>query len=146
MTPEPPANVSSRKAAIDPVTHLVLLPILLFNLGTSVSLAIRAHGHHRVAHAVAVLVALALILLNTKTRTYALRVQDRVIRLEERLRISALVSVEAAYALSTSQLIGLRFASDAELPALVRRTLDERLTRKQIKDSIQSWRPDPERI
>ncbi len=80
-------------------------------------------------------------------RTSALGVQDRVIRLEERLRLTALgVSHATSYALTERQLIGLRFASDAELPALAERAVREKLTEKQIKASIQSWRADYYRI
>jgi hypothetical protein len=84
-----------------------------------------------------------------KSRIYSLKVQDRVIRLEERMRLDALLP-EALRAriheLSVDQLVGLRFASDAEIPTLVETTLDKGLTRKQIKERIQSWRPDYWRV
>jgi hypothetical protein len=86
------------------------------------------------------------LLLTFKTRIYSLANQDRIIRLEERLRIAALVPAADVLKLSTKQLIALRFASDAELPALVGRTLAENLDPKAIKRSIATWRPDYHRI
>ena len=83
-------------------------------------------------------------------RIFALGVQDRVIRLEERIRLERLLPDDLkghVEDLTTDQLIGLRFASDGELPGLVRRVLDgEFEDRKAIKQAVQNWRADQQRI
>jgi hypothetical protein len=84
-----------------------------------------------------------------RIRNYALRVQDRVIRLEERLRLMSVLPepLRARIGeLTVQQLIGLRFASDQELPGLVQRALDEKLSPADIKKSVVTWRPDYSRI
>jgi hypothetical protein len=133
-------------ARFDPSFHFFLLPLGLAAIVLSIIVLVRAPG---IASALGVVLAIGLVMIAGKTRGYALKVQDRVIRLEERLRLSMLLP-EAAKPriaeLTESQLIALRFASDAELPALAMRALNEGLTNKQIKTSIQNWRPDYFRV
>ena len=84
-----------------------------------------------------------------KMRIYSLTVQDRVIRLEEQLRMTKVLSPaqhELIPQLTRRQLVALRFASDAELPGLVQRCVAEKLDGKQIKQSIKEWRGDYHRV
>lgn len=93
-----------------------------------------------------VILAAALVVLALQARLFALTVQDRVIRLEERLRYERVLTEELRWRadeLTVDQFIALRFASDDELPALMKKVLDEKITaRKSIKQVIKNWRPD----
>ncbi len=136
----------SNHTRIDPAFHYFLAPVLLITLVATVVHLVR---HPHLGSLWRVVLALALVVLAVKARTYALKAQDRVIRLEERLRLAALLPepLRARIGeLQIRQLIALRFASDAELPALVERALTEKLTEKQIKQAVQNWRPDEYRV
>jgi hypothetical protein len=141
-TPQTYAN----HARLDPPFHYVLAPLTLIAIILSIISLVRHPGLDTILWLV---MAIALFLTAWKARSYALKAQDRVIRLEERLRLAMLLP-EAARPritdLTEPQLIALRFAPDAELPALAMRALNEGLTNKQIKTSIQSWRADLFRI
>jgi len=91
----------------------------------------------------------AFLVLFFRVRIYALKAQDRIIRLEERLRLSTLLSEPLRSRIGEideKQLIGLRFASDAEAPGLVQAALDEKLSSEEIKKRIKTWRPDTFRV
>jgi Family of unknown function (DUF6526) len=147
-----PQNYSNH-TRLDPPFHFFLIPI--FILGLLMSLIhffahitegdFRDHFHAFLL----IVLAIALLLAVLEERLYALKVQDRVIRLEERLRLGELLSEPLRSRipeLTEDQLVGLRFASDAEIPQLVERTLKENLSRKNIKKAIQNWRPDYWRV
>jgi hypothetical protein len=92
-----------------------------------------------------VVLSIAIWIPVLKLRTYPLKIQDRVIRLEERIRLQALAPAEwhtQIYHLTEDQLIGLRFASDDEVVELAKQALEQKLDRKQIKERIKTWRPD----
>jgi hypothetical protein len=142
----PKEQSAQSHAAWDPMFHYFLAPLFLANFIVSIVLAVRAWPIDPFLHVWGIVMAFALVALAAKTRIYSLADQDRIIRLEERLRVAALAPAADVQKLSTPQLIALRFASDAELPALVARTLAENLDPKSIKQSIISWRPDYQRI
>ena len=131
----------------DPLFHFFLLPVALIGL---VSAVVHFFLHPHPLHSLLLIVfALAVIVAIFKIRLYSLKVQDRVIRLEERLRLATLLP-EALRPripeLTERQLVALRFASDAELPALAQRALNEKLSPDDIKKSIKNWRPDYWRV
>jgi hypothetical protein len=133
----------------EPRFHFFVAPVSLINLVVAIVVLVRHWPHHLLMHFWLVILAIALVLLVTITRTYALKVQDRVIRLEEQLRYLRLLTadqVAAAQALTIKQIIGLRFASDVELPALLQRAVAENLSQKAIKQAITNWRPDTFRV
>lgn len=142
---EKPQNFDNH-ARFDPLFHFFLGPVaLLMVIGTIYQVA-KSPGWMTGAH---VLVALWALVATFKIRLYALKVQDRVIRLEETLRLEKLLP-EAQKSripeLSEPQFIALRFASDAELPGLVEKTLAGKLDNKSIKQAVQNWRPDYFRV
>jgi len=131
---------------VHPIFHFVVLPILLINLIVSIVWLVREPGFTSAWYLV---MAVALIIMALLIRTNPMKVQDRVIRLEERLRLYALLPESQRGRipeLTEDQLVGLRFAPDEELPAIAERALNEKLTRKEIKKAIQNWRPDHWRI
>lgn len=98
------------------------------------------------ATVVAALAAVVLGLVYWYARAFVIAVQDRVIRLEMQLRLQRILPDDLRARLgeiTKGQFIALRFASDAEMPALVRKVLDEKITdQKQIKMAVKDWQPD----
>jgi hypothetical protein len=130
-----------------PLYHFIAGPVLLLNLIWALYRLYRGLPEVPVFdRLLAVLVAAALIAVYLFARTFPLKVQDRVIRLEEQLRLERLLPVDLKprlSELSAGQLVALRFAHDDELPDLTRRVLDQRVTgRDEIKKLIQRWRAD----
>jgi len=125
-----------------PLFHFALAAILLFYLVWTV---VHLIGAPSAQHTVDVVMAVAFAIMFVYIRVFPLRVQDRLIRLEETLRIQRLVPdlAKRIGEFSIGQLVGLRFASDEELPALARKVLDEKLTsRSDIKRMVKHWKPD----
>ena len=146
MSEAQPQNYGNHARFVAPF-HYVAMPILLINFGWSIYRAATAMSAETIIWA---LTALALIIVGLFSRIHALWAQDRVIRLEMRLKLIEVLPDDLKsriYDLSTGQLVALRFASDAELPGLVRRVLDGSLTeQKAIKQAIVNWQADYQRV
>ncbi len=128
----------------DPLYHYVAFALWMLALAMDVRSLWLRHGG--LLHLV---VLFLLLIVMLKVRIYALRVQDRVIRLEETLRMKAILPAEMQgeiQRLKPNQFVGLRFASDGELAARVAEALKEDLGGEAIKKRIQTWRPDEFRV
>jgi hypothetical protein len=130
-------------ARLYPLFHLVALPVLLINFLYAAWRLFQAPG---AAAGWSVVLAFGLLALAGSARTMALTVQDRVIRLEMQLRLSRILPPELQSRiglLTPAHFVALRFASDEELPALVRDVTDGRLhTKKEIKLRVKNWQGD----
>lgn len=147
MPPSGPAQTLENHAKIVPGFHYATTVfVLFFTIWAAIQL-VRDPGFSTVAMAS---LAVAINLIGYYARAFANGNQDRIIRLEERLRMMELLPADLRgriEELTTSQLVALRFASDQELPELTRRVLDEGITdRKIIKGLVQNWRADHHRI
>jgi uncharacterized protein DUF6526 len=127
-----------------PPYHFFVLPVLLINLGFSIFWCVKAW--FTVSGVLSVVFAAALFVGMAMARAMVMRVQDRVIRIEERIRFERLLPANMHARIgefTMDQLVALRFASNAELPELARRVLEEKVNdRKAIKQMIKTWRPD----
>jgi hypothetical protein len=130
-----------------PPFHFFLLPVMLINVVWSIVQFVREPGWDRGWW---IVVSLALVVLAALARTNPLTAQDRIIRLEEQLRYRQLLPADLAQqttALTTGQIIALRFASDEELAGLVRQVLEGQFTKPaEIKRAIKNWRGDMLRV
>jgi uncharacterized protein DUF6526 len=123
--------------------HYVAMPILLANVVVTTVQAVRFPSAWSIW---IVVVSLGLAVGLVASRASTLVVQSRLIALEMRLRLAATLPPELRSRISElrlKQLVGLRFAGDAELPALVERCLNGELTTADsVKREIRDWRPD----
>ena len=131
---------------LDPPFHFFVLPVFAISWILSVVFLVRHFGF---LHCWLVIFNTAILVVVIRFRQYALRVQDRVIRLEERLRLATLLPEPLCpqiAKLSERQFIALRFAADEEVSALVEQTLSANLAPADIKKAIKNWRPDYWRV
>ena len=124
--------------------HFFVIPALVVNLVSSILALVRSE--FAIRGFMGVLTAVALLGMAFYARLFALTVQDRVIRLEERLRLEKLLPEDLKGRIgefTRGQLVAMRFASDGELPVLARKVLTDKVeSRKSIKQMVENWRAD----
>ena len=131
-----------------PMFHGVLLGILFLTLiGAGVNLY-ESWGDHIVLYSASLIVVIVVCLAMTAlfARIFSLKAQDRAIRAEENLRHYVLAGKLLDRRLSVRQIVALRFAPDAEFPALAKRAAQDQMTPDAIKKSVKDWRPDLYRV
>ncbi len=143
-------QVFANHRRFDPWYHFFVAPVVVISFFVALWGFIKSlSGGFSAWAAWNVIVWAAAVTLTLLLRIYPLKTQDRIIRLEERLRLATLLDgpLKARIGeLDGRQLVGLRFAPDAEVPALVKAALDEKLSGEEIKKRVQNWRPDTFRV
>jgi hypothetical protein len=133
-------------ARLIPLWHYIT-PLLLFAiLGGAIVNFIHADEHTHYSAALILTISLVLIILYWYARAFALRAQDRAIRAEENFRHFILTGKPLDKEIRMSQVIGLRFASDEEFPALAKRAVAEKMPQREIKKAIKNWKADHDRV
>ncbi len=146
MPDSKPQNFANHRKLVLPY-HGVAFLLIIVNAGYAAWMTITKFS---VANLMYLLLVAAVFLVFWYARVFAVGVQDRVIRLEERLRFEGLLPDALKPRIgdfTVAQLVGLRFASDAELPALARKVLDENIVKATpIKQAVKDWQPDLHRV
>jgi hypothetical protein len=146
MSDPTPQNFANHRRIV-PMYHIVAFLLIVVNAGYAAWMTVTRFS---VANLMYLLLAVAVFLLFWYARAFATAVQDRVIRLEERLRFERVLPDSLTPRIgdfTVAQLVGLRFASDAELPALARQVLEQHIDdREEIKKKITDWRADHCRV
>jgi hypothetical protein len=143
MANEKAQNLQNHSRLVPPF-HMFVLPVLLLNAGWTIYHLVKAGISFE--SVLGALLAFALLTFALFARVFALTVQDRVIRLEMRLRLAEFLPPDLRPRIpefTVGQLVSLRFAGDAELPAIARKVLDEKMNdRKAIKQLVKDWQGD----
>ena len=133
-------------AQMVPGFHYLTFGLLFALLGGSINYIIKATPENKYLASLVVLIAIIFVMIAWYARTFALKAQDRAIKAEEGLRYFIMTGKAFPSELKLSQIIALRFASDAEYLALLDRAIKENLSNKEIKMAIQNWKADCHRV
>jgi hypothetical protein len=140
---EKPQNLRNHVRVVPPY-HMFVFPVLFVNIGWAIYRVVKFPISFPTVFGV--FLSVALLLLALYARLFVLTVQDRVIRLEMRLRLAEILPPDLRPRIpefTVAQLVSMRFACDAELPALARKVLDDKMSdRKAIKQLVKDWQGD----
>ena len=142
----PVAQNYANHVRFDPLFHFFALPVVGLTVIAAIVHAVQRPNWFSIW---LVVFSVAIVIVTLKARLYALRLQDRLIRLEERVRLERVLNGPLRLRvgeLGEGQLVALRFCCDAELQALVEQTLGKNLSNAEIKKSVKVWRPDYFRV
>jgi hypothetical protein len=138
-----PQNLQNHVRIVPPY-HMFVFPVLFVNIGWAIYRVVKFPVSFETVFGV--FLAVALLVLALYARLFALTVQDRIIRLEMRLRLADILPPDLRGRIpefTVAQLVSMRFACDAELPALARKVLDDKMSdRKAIKQLVKDWQGD----
>jgi len=140
-------NYKNHSRIVPAFHYLSSLLLLAITIGAVRNFIQSMDDEHRLYNAALILaISISLWLILFFARGFALKAQDRVIMLEERLRHHQLTGKPLNGNLRPAQIIALRFASDAEFPALAEKAASENMSSKDIKQSIKNWKADHYRV
>ena len=145
MSEKKPQNYENHAKFI-PVFHYIALPLLLVNFFGALFRVTQEISFYTLND---VGLAISLIVVAVFTRLFALKAQDRVIRLEEQIRMQTFLpdALKAQVGrLTMGQIVALRFASDEELVDLTQDALDQNTSPNALKQAVKNWRPDYDRV
>ena len=138
-------NYSNHSRLVSGYHYFTLTGILVLLVGAIINL-VRSSPENLYSASLIVLGSVLLGFVAFYARSFALRAQDRAIYVEENFRHYLLTKKTLSSELNVRQVIGLRFASDEEFPALAEKAIQEKMTEKEIKKSIKNWRGDYYRV
>jgi hypothetical protein len=143
-----PTQSFDNHAKLVPMYHYVLALLLLATFIGSIVNLVSSWGDHERLYSASLIFIISVMMIITAlfARIFPLKAQDRAIRAEENLRHYVLTGKLLDPRLTMGQIVGLRFASDAEFPALAKKAAETGMALKEIKQSVKNWRADLDRL
>ena len=133
-------------AQMVPGFHYGAFGLIIALLGGAINYIIKSSPENKYLASLVVLIAVIFVFIAWYARVFALKAQDRAIKAEESLRYYIMTGKALPNELTISQIIALRFASDAEYLALLDKAIKDNLSNKEIKMAIQQWKGDYHRV